>query len=36
MIDPTRAQAKSSPEGVDVELLPNGKIALDFGHFEES
>lgn len=36
MIDPTRAQAKSSPEGVDVELLPSGKIALDFGHFEES
>lgn len=36
MIDPTRANAKSTPEGVDVELLPNGKIALDFGHYEES
>lgn len=36
MIDPTRATAKSTPEGVEVELLPNGKIALDFGHYEES
>jgi hypothetical protein len=36
MIDPTRANAKSTPEGVDVELLPNGKIALDFGHYEET
>lgn len=35
MIDPTRATAKSTPDGVDVELLPNGKIALDFGHYEE-
>jgi hypothetical protein len=35
MIDPTRAVAKSTTEGVDVELLPNGKIALDFGHYEE-
>lgn len=35
MIDPTRATAKSTPQGVDVELLPNGKIALDFGHYEE-
>lgn len=35
MIDPTRANAKSTPEGVEVELLPNGKIALDFGHYEE-
>jgi hypothetical protein len=35
MIDPTRAKAKSTPEGVEVELLPNGKIALDFGHYEE-
>ena len=34
-IDPTRANARSTPEGVDVELLPNGKIALDFGHYEE-
>lgn len=36
MIDPTRASAKSTPEGVDVELLPSGKIALDFGHYEEA
>lgn len=36
MIDPTRANAKSTPDGVDVELLPNGKIALDFGHYEEA
>lgn len=36
MIDPTRASAKSTPQGVDVELLPNGKIALDFGHYEET
>ena len=35
MIDPTRASAKSTPEGVDVELLPKSKIALDFGHYEE-
>lgn len=35
MIDPTRAQAKSTPDGVDVEILPQGKIALDFGHYEE-
>lgn len=34
-IDPERAQAKSTPEGVQVELLPNGTVALDFGHFEE-
>jgi hypothetical protein len=36
MIDPTRANAKSTSDGVDVELLPNGKIALDFGHYEET
>lgn len=36
MIDPTRAQARSTPDGVEVELLPNGKIALDFGHYEEA
>jgi hypothetical protein len=35
MVDPTRATAKSTTNGVDVELLPNGKIALDFGHYEE-
>jgi hypothetical protein len=36
MIDPTKANAKSTPDGVDIELLPNGKIALDFGHYEEN
>lgn len=36
MIDPVKAQAKSTPEGVQVELMPNGKIALDFGHYEEN
>lgn len=35
MVDPTRANAKSTSQGVDVELLPHGKIALDFGHYEE-
>lgn len=35
MIDPIKAQLKSTPEGVEVELLPNGTIALDFGHYEE-
>jgi hypothetical protein len=35
MIDPSKATAKSTTEGVEVELLPNGKIALDFGHYEE-
>ncbi len=36
MIDPTRATARSTTDGVEVELLPNGKIALDFGHYEET
>jgi hypothetical protein len=35
MVDPERAQTKSTLEGVQVELLPNGSVALDFGHFEE-
>lgn len=34
-VDPTRATAKSTTDGVEVELLPDGKIALDFGHYEE-
>jgi hypothetical protein len=34
MIDPSKASAKSTSEGVEVELLPNGRIALDFGHYE--
>jgi hypothetical protein len=35
MVDPLRANAKSTTEGVEVEILPNGKIALDFGHYED-
>lgn len=35
-IDPLRAEAKSTSQGVEVELLPFGKIALDFGHYEEN
>lgn len=36
MTDPTRATAKTTPVGVDIELLPHGRIALDFGHYEET
>jgi hypothetical protein len=36
MIDPLKATVKSNSEGVEVELLPQGKIALDFGHYEVS
>ncbi len=36
MIDPVQASAKTNSDGVEVELLPQGKIALDFGHYEES
>lgn len=36
MIDPLHASAQTTSEGVEVELLPNGKIALDFGHYEEN
>ena len=35
MIDPAKASAKSVSHGVEVELLPQGRIALDFGHYEE-
>lgn len=35
MIDPNRAVARSTPQGVEIELLPSGKIALDFGHYQE-
>jgi len=35
VIDPLHATAKMTNEGVEVELLPNGKLALDFGHYEE-
>lgn len=36
MIDPSKAQARSTGSTVEVELLPNGRIALDFGHYEEA
>lgn len=35
VIDPLNASARMTNDGVEVELLPNGKIALDFGHYEE-
>ena len=35
-IDPVKAEAKSTSEGVEIEILPFGKIALDFGHYEET
>lgn len=34
-IDPLKAEARSTTEGVEVDLLPFGRIALDFGHYEE-
>lgn len=36
MVDPLHAHARSTTEGVEVDLLPNGKIAIDFGHYEET
>jgi hypothetical protein len=36
VIDPLHATAKTTTEGVEIELLPNGKLALDFGHYEEN
>jgi hypothetical protein len=35
VIDPLHATAKMTNDGVEVELLPNGNLALDFGHYEE-
>ena len=35
VIDPLHALAKTTTEGVEIELLPNGKIGLEFGHYEE-
>jgi hypothetical protein len=35
VIDPLHASAKMTSDGVEVELLPNGTLALDFGHYEE-
>jgi hypothetical protein len=36
VIDPANAEARSVPHGVEVTLLPQGRIALDFGHYEET
>jgi hypothetical protein len=35
-VDAVRSQAKSTTEGVEVELLPGGTVGLDFGHYEEA
>lgn len=35
VIDPLHALAKTTTEGVEIELLPNGKLGLEFGHYEE-
>jgi hypothetical protein len=35
VIDPLNANVKTTTEGVQVELMPNGKLALDFGYYEE-
>lgn len=35
MSEPLRAKAQSNPQGVDIELLPGGRVSLDFGHYEE-
>ena len=35
MIDPQKATARSTAQVIDVELLPQGRISLDFGNFEE-
>ncbi|MFP5457596.1 MAG: hypothetical protein ACLGG7_02585 [Bacteriovoracia bacterium] len=35
VVDPIQAQAKSTPMGVEIEVMAQGSISLDFGHFEE-
>lgn len=35
MSDHLHAKAQSNPQGVDIELLPGGRVSLDFGHYEE-
>lgn len=34
VVDPIHAQAKSTPMGVEIEVMTQGSISLDFGHFE--
>lgn len=36
VVDPEKAQMKSSPMGIEVEIMAGGSISLDFGHFEEN
>jgi len=36
VVDPHKSQMKSSPMGVEVEIMAGGSISLDFGHFEEN
>lgn len=33
-VDEINAQVKSTPIGVDIEIMPGGSISLDFGYFE--
>ncbi len=35
VVDPHAAQVRSTPLGVEVELMPGGAVSLDFGHFGE-
>jgi hypothetical protein len=35
IVDPSQASIKSYSHVIDVELLPGGKIALDFGQYED-
>jgi len=35
VIDPHLASAKSVSQKLEIELLPQGKIALDFGHYQD-
>lgn len=35
VVDPFQATAKTTSEGVEIEILPGGRVALDFGHYEE-
>ncbi|MBY0516857.1 MAG: hypothetical protein K2P81_08120 [Bacteriovoracaceae bacterium] len=34
VVDPVQAQAKSTPMGIEIEVMAGGSISLDFGHFE--
>ena len=33
-VDEQNVNVKSTPIGIDVELLPSGAVSLDFGYFE--